>query len=122
AELRQKLGIGSLSESDVSTLRASVPANPEAARLYAEGLAKLRVFENIDARDLLQRAVLRDPKHAPTHAALASAWSQLGYDAKAQGEAKQALDLSTNLSREERLSVEGRYHEFMLEWPKGSEV
>ena len=122
AELRQKLGVAEVSDSDVSMVRASIPANTEAARLYAEGLEKLRVFESIAARDLLQKAVLKDPQHAPTHAALASAWSDLGYDAKAQEEARRALDLSANLSREEKLSVEGRYHEFMREFPKAIEV
>lgn len=122
AELRQKLGVGGVSDADASFLRASLPANTEGARLYSEGLAKLRSFDAIEARDLLQKAVLNDPRHAPSHAALAAAWSALGYDAKAQAEAKQALDLSANLSREERLSVEGRYHELMREWPKAIDV
>ena len=39
-----------------------------------------------------------------------------------QAEAKRALDLSENLSREERLFVEGRYHEFSHEWPKAIEI
>lgn len=122
AELRQKLGLHGVSNSEAATVRASLPANLEAARLYSQGLAKLRVFENIEARDLLQKAVLQDPTHAPTHSALASAWSELGYDLKAQKEAKQALDLSSNLSREERLAIEGRYHELMREWPKAIDL
>ena len=105
-----------------SGVRASLPGNGEAARLYSEGLAQLQVLNALSARDLLQKAVQADPKHAPTHAALAEAWSALGYDSRAATEAKRALDLSENLSREERLFVEGRYHEFSREWPKAIEI
>jgi TolB-like protein len=111
-EIRQKLGIGQASDSETSGFRASLPNNAEGARLYSEGLAQLRVLNALSAVDFLQKAVRADPKHAPTHAALAEAWSTLGYDSRAASEAKRALDLSENLSREERLFVEGRYHEF----------
>ncbi len=121
AEIRGKLGIGQPSTSDTSGVRASLPGNSEAARLYAEGLAQLQVMDALAARDLLLKAVKADPKHAPTHAALAEAWSALGYDSRAAAEARQALDLSQNLSREERLFVEGRYHEFSREWPQAIE-
>ena len=121
-EIRQKLGIGQVSDSDSSRFRASLPGNAEGARLYSEGLAQLQVLNTLSAVDLLQKAVRADPKHAPTHAALAEAWSALGYDSRAAGEAKRALDLSENLSREERLFVEGRYHEFSREWPKAIEI
>jgi tetratricopeptide (TPR) repeat protein len=120
-ELRQKLGIEQVSASEGSDVRASLPSNPEAARLYAEGLAKLRVLDALAARDLLQRAVAADPKNAPSHAALGEAWSKLGYDTKAAAEAKQALDLSANVSREERLFVEARYNELAHQWAKAIE-
>jgi hypothetical protein len=48
---------------------------------------------------------------------LAQAWSQLGYDKKAEEEAKKAFDLSANLTREQHLSVEGRYREFAHDFP-----
>ncbi len=121
-EIRRKLGIGQVSDSDTSGVRASLPSNGEAARFYSEGLAQLQVLNALAARDLLQTAAQADPKHAPTHAALAEAWSALGYDSRAAAEAKRALELSQNLSREERLFVEGRYHEFSHEWPKAIEI
>src|SRR6185295_3805998 len=92
AELRQKLGIEPVSRLFVSGVRAALPANPEAARLYAEGLARLRVFEAREARELLEKAVAADPSHAPAHSALAAAWSALGYDTRARDEARQAFD------------------------------
>jgi eukaryotic-like serine/threonine-protein kinase len=110
--LRQKLGLGELSSSQAGGVRASLPAGPEAARWYAEGLAKLRSFDILSARDLLEKASAADPKHPLVRAALATAWSSLGYDGKAGEEARKAFDLSGNLPREERLSVEeiGRAH------------
>lgn len=120
--LREKLGIGQLSEAEASGVRASLPANPEAARLYAEGLAKLRLFDALAARDLFQKAVAADPDYALAHSALAEAWQTLGYDANAKREAQMAFDLSANLSREERLSVEGRYRETAWEWEMAVEV
>jgi eukaryotic-like serine/threonine-protein kinase len=121
-EIRRKLGIGQVSDSDTSRVRASLPSNGEASRLYSEGLAQLQILNALAARDLLQKAVQADPKHAPTHAALAEAWSALGYDSRAAAEAKRALDLAENLSRQERLFVEGRYHEFSREWSKAMEI
>ena len=116
ARLREKLGVGAVSSADAMSVRASLPDNREAARLYAEGLAKLRVFDALAARDLLQEAVSAEPKYPLSHMSLADAWTALGYDKKAQEEAKQAFQLSGNLSREYRLLVEGEYrlanHEF----------
>jgi serine/threonine protein kinase/tetratricopeptide (TPR) repeat protein len=121
AQLREKLGISSLSNAQSAAVRASLPANPEAARLYSEGLQKLRVFDALAARDLLEKAVALDPAHAPTHSALAQAWSTLGYDDKAKEQAKLALDLAANSSREERLLMEGRSHELLGEEPQAVE-
>jgi tetratricopeptide (TPR) repeat protein len=120
--VRQKLGAGAVSESEAVAVKASLPSNPEAARLYAEGLAKLRVFDNLAARDLLQKAVQADPNHALAHAYLSAAWSGLGYDEKAVGEAKRAFDLSADLSRQDHLSVEGLYRESTREWDKAVEI
>ncbi len=122
ARLREKLGAGGLSAAQASQVRASVPANPEAARLYAEGIAKLRQFDPLGARDRLEKAARADPKNALVHFTLAGAWDSLGYDAKALQVAKRAYDLSANLSREGRLSIEGRYRETGLEWDKSIEI
>jgi tetratricopeptide (TPR) repeat protein/TolB-like protein len=120
-ELRAKLGVAALSDEQSALVRTSLPANPEAARLYAEGLEKLRLFDALAARDLLQKAIALDPGHAPTHSALAQAWKSLGYDDKAKEQAKRALELSSKFSREERLLIEGRAHEILAEEPAAIE-
>ena len=116
AQLREKIGAGRLNPQDEAGVKASLPATPEAAKLYAEGLAKLRVSDAIAARDLLQQAVTADPTHALAHSAMAAAWSLLGYDEKARQSAKNAFDLSAPLSREDRLLIEARYRETSKEW------
>jgi tetratricopeptide (TPR) repeat protein/TolB-like protein len=122
AGLRQKLGVGDVTADNARQVSASVPANPEAARLYAEGLAKLHDYDALAARDLLEHAIRLDSKHALSHSALAEAWSALGYDAKAESEAKVALDLSGDLPREQRLSIEGRSHEYARDLPGAIEI
>jgi tetratricopeptide (TPR) repeat protein/TolB-like protein/tRNA A-37 threonylcarbamoyl transferase component Bud32 len=121
-KLREKLGAGAISPAQAVAVRASVPANADAARLYAEGLQKMRAFDNLAARDLFEKAIVADPNHALSHAALASAWRAMAYDAKAKAEGKKAFDLAGNLSREDRLSVEGQYRVAAREWPKAIEV
>ncbi len=122
SRLRERLGTGEVSATDAAGVRASLPANLEAARFYSQGLTKLRLFDALAARDLLLKAVAADPEYPLAHAALAAAWSALGYDGKAGDSAKKAFDLGANLSREERLSVEGRYREIGKEWNKSVEI
>jgi eukaryotic-like serine/threonine-protein kinase len=122
SQLRAKLGVEAVSPVEGASVRASLPSNRDAARLYSEGLARLRVFDAQAARDLLQQAIAADPKFALAHSALAEAWLRLGYDKKAQQEARQAYELATNLSREGRLVVEGQYRDINHEYEKAIEV
>ena len=128
AKLRSALKAPDLSAEDSGRARAALPRSSEAARLYAEGLDKLRVFESAAARELLDKAVLADPQNPEMRSALASAWGQLGYDARAKEEAKKAFDVASELSkgdrlsREELLSIEGRYQQAARNWPKTVEV
>jgi len=120
--LRQVLQIGSVSPSEALQARSALPGNTDAARYYAQGLAQLRAFENLAARESLLKAVAADPNHALSHAALSETWAVLGYDAKAREEGKKALALSSGLSREEQLSIEGRYRLAVHEWPRAVEI
>ena len=120
--LRQSLGAGELSAADAVSVRAAMPADPAAARFYAEGLARLRSFDALSARSLLEQTTKADPSFAPGHAALAAAWTALGYDARAAEEARLAYEGARDLSREERLVIEGRLREATREWPQAVEV
>jgi len=120
--LREKLGVEDVTAAEATGLRAELPSGAEANRLYAEGLARLRVYDAQASRQLLVQAADADPSNALVHAALAQAWNALGYDAKAKQEAKKAVDLSGGLSRERRLLIEGRYRETNREWDKAVEI
>jgi DNA-binding winged helix-turn-helix (wHTH) protein/tetratricopeptide (TPR) repeat protein len=122
ARLREKLGVEAVTPADAVSVRASLPDNPEAARLYAEGLAKFRSFDHLAARDLLQAAVAADPKFPLSHAALAAVWSNLGYDGNAKAEVTSAFQLSGKLRYEERLWVEGNYRMLINDFDKAVEV
>jgi tetratricopeptide (TPR) repeat protein/tRNA A-37 threonylcarbamoyl transferase component Bud32 len=115
SRLRDRLGVTELSPSQVASVQASLPSNPAAAKLYAEGLAQLRLYDAQSARRSLEQAVDADPKLPLAHSALALAWSALGYDERAQQSATRAYELSAGLAREDRMWVEGRYHDAMNE-------
>src|SRR6185369_16260641 len=105
-----------------SAALVSFPASPEAARLYAEGLDRLRLFDAAAARDLLSRAAAASPAQPLTHAALSAAWSDLGYEERAREEAKRAFELASGLPREQRLAVEGRFREVAGEPAQAAEI
>jgi DNA-binding winged helix-turn-helix (wHTH) protein/tetratricopeptide (TPR) repeat protein/TolB-like protein len=114
-EMRIKLGATVPPEGDVDW-RTVLPSNPEAARLYTEGLTRLRVSENLPASELLQKSLIIEPNFALGHAALAEAWSALGYDARALASAQKALSVSNGLPEDERLEIQGRYYELNHDW------
>jgi DNA-binding winged helix-turn-helix (wHTH) protein/tetratricopeptide (TPR) repeat protein len=120
--LRNRLGVRSVTSEEAAEVAVALPTRSNAAKLYSEGLAKLRVFDARSARDLLQKAVAAEPSFALSHVALASTWFQLGYEEKAKAEAKKAFDLSSNLPRAERLLVEGRYTEMSRNWSRAIEI
>ncbi|MEM1205477.1 MAG: serine/threonine-protein kinase [Acidobacteriota bacterium] len=111
--LRQALGAG---EGGVDDPFSGLPEDPEAARLYAEALDHLRNVEPEPAKDLLQRAAAREGDKALIHSALSTAWEGLGYGQRAAQAAERAFELSSDLSREDRLVVEGRYRETQRDW------
>lgn len=122
ADLRTKLGISDIPGTEITKVAATVPKNAAAARLYSEGLEKLRELDPGGARDLLEKAAATEPDHPLLHAALAEAWSQLGYDEKSRNEARLAASLSENLPQSDQLWVEGHFRESTHEWDKAIDV
>jgi DNA-binding winged helix-turn-helix (wHTH) protein/tetratricopeptide (TPR) repeat protein len=120
--LRQSLTSKSVSPAEVNGVRAALPPSSDSARLYAEGLNKLRHFDARGARDLLGQAAAVDPNYALAHAALSDAWSALGYAEVATNEARKAWQLSAQLPRTDRLSIEARYRETNSEWDQASRI
>jgi DNA-binding winged helix-turn-helix (wHTH) protein/TolB-like protein/Flp pilus assembly protein TadD len=121
-ELRAKLGIGPLTPPESDGVRAALPADLEAAKLYSEGLARLRALDNLAARDLLTKAIRLQPEYSPAYSALAIAWSALGYQAQAKVAAQKAMDLRGSLPLALRLEAEARYREMSGQWSQAIEI
>ena len=62
------------------------------------------------------------PDFSLAHAALSDSWNLLGYDGRAEEEAKKAFDLSAGMSREERLAIEARLNEAGKKWERAGEI
>ena len=120
--LRGALGWSEPSPADARAAAALLPADPEAAHLYAEGLTRLRAFDSLGARDLLRRAAEANPDSAVIHSALSLAWIGLGDDAKAREQAERAVQLSAALPKQERLAIEARAAEARKDWSRASEI
>jgi tetratricopeptide (TPR) repeat protein/tRNA A-37 threonylcarbamoyl transferase component Bud32 len=116
ARLRESFGVLPLTLAQQGALSASRPQNPQAARLYASGIAALRGFDSRRARDLLGEAVAADPDFALAHAALADTWRDLGDDGRARAASRRAFELADKLPRADRIAVEARYHESIGAW------
>ena len=119
-KLRNRIGVPQVQGSDQAGILAALPVDREAARFYSLGIAKLRNFDALATKDLLEQATKADPKFSLGHAMLAQAWSQLGYEQNRREEAKKALDLDSDLPRAERMLVEGEYFESLGDQEKAA--
>jgi serine/threonine protein kinase/tetratricopeptide (TPR) repeat protein len=122
AALRTKLGMPGVSRSQSAELQAGVPSTSEASRQYFQGLGQLRGFDLLGAKESLTKATVTDPNFSLAHAYLAEAWKGLGYDQKAEEEAKSAFELSIHLGREDKTLVEARYREISSDWDKAIDL
>jgi len=105
-EIRSRFGLDVSTESMVSD---AFPHDPEAARLYAEGVASLRSFDPAGARVKLEQAAIVEPESPLIWGELANAWKTLGYRNNAIEAAVRSKELSEGLDRELRLRIEGQY-------------
>jgi DNA-binding winged helix-turn-helix (wHTH) protein/tetratricopeptide (TPR) repeat protein len=121
-QLRAKLGVGTLTSTEAKEAKLALPSDPEAARLYSDGLAKLRVYDDVAASDLLATVIRLQPDYSPAYSALATALSDLGYDSKAADAARKAMDLAQNLSPQARLQTEAHFHEINGDWIQAIEI
>ncbi len=114
AELRAGLGLPAVAGGSLT--RAGLPADPEAQRLYFEGLARSRRLDSVAAREVLARAVAIEPGSPLARAALASTLSVLGEAEPAREQAEAALALAGVLPAEQRLWIEARALQAQRRW------
>ncbi len=120
--LRRALGWSDPSPAEVREIQALLPGNPAAARLYAEGLARLRAFDARGARDFFAQAAGADPESAMIRSSLSLAFIGLGDDVRARAEAQKAVELAARLPQEQRLAIEARASEVKKDWARAGEL
>ena len=120
--LRQKLGVSGTSVEQHAQIMASMPANREAGEFFSKGLLKLREYDALSARDLLQQSIAAQPSFPLSHSALSEVWARLGYDRRALDEAQKASQLSSVLLPTERIQIQARYWEATRDWEKAAEA
>ena len=82
---------------------------PEAQRLYAEGLERLRHRDALNAADRLEGAVRAAPGFPAAWLALAEAYELLGAERRAEDAALKAAQRSNGLPEPQRLTAEATY-------------
>lgn len=120
-QLRPALGAAN-NDSGRATAGLVMPRNAEAARLYADGLSRLRDQDPLAARPLLEHAARLDAQAPLVHLALSRLWSSLGYRRRAAAAAASALAQSAALPWAERTEIEARAAELSTETPKAIEL
>ena len=120
--LRAGLGLVATASSETRTVAASLPGDTEAARLYADGLAKLRAFDALGARPLFEASIRAEADFGPAHEALSRAWSDLGYDENARTEAAKAFGLAGDAPAPIRTSAEARLAETQKKWARAESL
>ena len=121
-DLRERLGLSMISESEEAGVVSSLPSDPDANRLYSLGLAELRDADVATAKDLLLQAEKLAPHFPLVHLMLYRAWAGLGYDQKAKDEIKIAYLLSSGVPEVDKLQIEGAYYQSLKEHEKAISV
>ena len=85
---------------------SAVPRDPQASRLYSEGVQKLRSMDSVAAAHSLEASIALEPQFALSHAELAHAVTLLGQADRALQEAHRARDLAAHLSRIDQLRIQ----------------
>lgn len=120
-DLRDRLGVSALTPAEESEVRATIPASPAAARAYANGLRALTKGDPVTARKALEQAIALEPNFPLAYVRLSQAWLALGDEVNARIAARKALNYSTDLSRPQRLLIDGLYREAGHEWNQAVE-
>jgi TolB-like protein/tetratricopeptide (TPR) repeat protein len=89
--------------------------NCESMRLYSEALVKLREYDPVAASKLLEQSVVGDESNFMARSVLAETYKDLGQEAQASIQAQAALKLVKALPPLERLPLEARCQNAMMD-------
>jgi DNA-binding winged helix-turn-helix (wHTH) protein len=107
-ELRGHFGTDAASAVVLRQMARAQPPTAEVARHVGFALDALQKYDPARARDELLQAIAQAPGYAPAYLYLARAWAALGYRAKAQAAAEQAVANADGLPEEERLQIDAQ--------------
>ncbi|HPC84377.1 MAG TPA: winged helix-turn-helix domain-containing protein [Thermoanaerobaculaceae bacterium] len=122
SRLRQLCGVPALPPAQATQVRRLHPDGVEAARLFAEGTARMQAFEFTAAVAALERACAADPASVPIRAALAHALAWNGQSGRARTEMARALEHAASVPRELQLAIESDYREMAGDWQRAIEI
>lgn len=120
--LRDRLGAPKLDEPAEASVLASLPSNPEAARMYSLGLVRMREYDYQSAHGLFLQAIKADPEFPLSYSMAARVDILLGHEDEAKAEARRGLDLSGGLSRVQRMEIEATYYQVTADRAKAAEI
>ncbi|HSN29959.1 MAG TPA: tetratricopeptide repeat protein, partial [Kofleriaceae bacterium] len=113
--LRRAL-LGGDAPPDADSTVKVLPAQPDAARAYAEGIVASRAHDHATAIDRLQQATTLAPDFAPAYLALADELRAVRQSGKAATAAEHAFQLAASLRSDQRVRAEALYRESRKEW------
>jgi len=121
--IRNNLAVSSdvLNELKSSSFQPS-SKSASALRDYNQAMQLLRDGKNAEAVKALQDAVKEDPRFALAYSRLASANSNLGYDADAEAFSRKAVELSQQLPAAEKYLIEANHAKVMKDNRKAIEA
>jgi tetratricopeptide (TPR) repeat protein len=120
--LRHALGVTAADDATGERPVRWLPADPQAARLYAEGLARSRAHDYPGAVAALERAVAAEPAFGLAHLALYQELSRRHQRARAAVEAQRAFELGGGMSSTARLRAEAYYRESRQQWSQAADL
>jgi tetratricopeptide (TPR) repeat protein len=94
SKISERLGLESLSATQVSRLQNVYPRVPESSHLYFQAVDKLRSLDAASALVFLKKARDLEPDNISIHWGLSEAWAQLRHDPDSAQEAQLALSLA----------------------------
>jgi len=120
--IRQNLTLSAafVKELQTQSFRPSSKSLP-ALRYYNEGVQLLRQGRDLEAQKRLQASIQQDPEFALAYSRLAQADADLGYDNEAEQASRKAVDLSLNLSPQEKYLIAASHARIMKDYPKAIE-
>ena len=115
----------SLSRDEVAELTAKAfrPSTGSVAALkhYNEGLEAMRQGRTTEARTQFQASTREDANFALAYSSLAETYARTSQTAEAERFSRQAVNLATALPEHERLLVQARHDQIVMDYPKAVE-